>query len=169
MYIEKFEENSSFCKTLNLLYVVKDKNDTNNNLKYFEDFFNEVIFVDDGLEALKEFGKNKFSIVVTDIDIQGINGFELIEKIKNINKHIITIIYSQNEDRASFLKTIHLKIDGYLMPPFDENDFLDILNKSIENCQEKKDRNEKLKESLRIQNQYTDLVDKSSIISKTDK
>ena len=169
MYIEKFEENSSFCKTLNLLYVVKQKNDINNNLKYFEDFFNEVIFVDDGLEALKEFGKNKFSIVITDIDIQGINGFELIEKIKNINKHIITIIYSQNEDRASFLKTIHLKIDGYLMPPFDENNFLDILNKSIENCQEKKDRKEKLKESLRIQKQYTDLVDKSSIISKTDK
>jgi PAS domain S-box-containing protein len=169
MYIEKFEENSSFCKTLNLLYVVKQKNDINNNLKYFEDFFNEVIFVDDGLEALKEFGKNKFSIVITDIDIQGINGFELIEKIKNINKNIITIIYSQNEDRASFLKTIHLKIDGYLMPPFDENNFLDILNKSIENCQEKKDRKEKLKESLRIQKQYTDLVDKSSIISKTDK
>ena len=169
MYIEKFEENSSFCKTLNLLYVVKQKNDINNNLKYFEDFFNEVIFVDDGFEALKEFGKNKFSIVITDIDIQGINGFELIEKIKNINKNIITIIYSQNEDRASFLKTIHLKIDGYLMPPFDTNNFLEILNKSIENCHEKKERKEKLKESLRIQKQYIDLVDKSSIISKTDK
>lgn len=169
MDIEKLKETNSFCKTLNLLYIVKDKNNINNNLKYFEDFFNEVSFFDNGLEALKEFGKNKFSIVITDIDIDGINGFELIEKIKNINKNIVTIIYSQKDDKESFLKTIHLKVDGYLIPPFDENNFLDILSKSIENCKEKREKKEKKKESLRIQKQYADLVDKNSIISRTDK
>lgn len=169
MDTEKLKETNSFCKTLNLLYVVKDKNNINNNLKYFEDFFNEVSFFDNALEALKEFGKNKFSIVITDIDIDGINGFELIEKIKNINKNIVTIIYSQKDDRESFLKTIHLKVDGYLIPPFDENNFLDILSKSIENCKEKREKKEKKKESLRIQKQYADLVDKNSIISRTDK
>ena len=169
MDTEKLKETNSFCKTLNLLYIVKDKNNINNNLKYFEDFFNEVSFFDNGLEALKEFGKNKFSIVITDIDIDGINGFELIEKIKNINKNIVTIIYSQKDDKESFLKTIHLKVDGYLIPPFDENNFLDILSKSIENCKEKREKKEKKKESLRIQKQYADLVDKNSIISRTDK
>ena len=169
MNIENIEETNSFCKTLNLLYVVKEKNNINNNLKYFEDFFNEVSFFDNGLEALKEFGKNRFSIVITDIDIDGINGFELIEKIKNINKNIVTIIYSQKDDRDSFLKTIHLKVDGYLIPPFDENNFLDILSKSIENCKEKKEKKEKKIESLRIKKQYADLVDKNSIISRTDK
>ena len=39
MNIEKLEETTSFCKTLNLLYVVKDKNNKNNNLEYFENFF----------------------------------------------------------------------------------------------------------------------------------
>ena len=169
MDTEKLKETNSFCKTLNLLYIVKDKNNINNNLKYFEDFFNEVSFFDNGLEALKEFGKNRFSIVITDIDIDGINGFELIEKIKNINKNIVTIIYSQKDDKESFLKTIHLKVDGYLIPPFDENNFLDILSKSIENCKEKREKKEKKKESLRIQKQYADLVDKNSIISRTDK
>ena len=169
MNIEKLEETTSFCKTLNLLYVVKDKNNKNNNLEYFENFFKEVVFIDNGLEALKEFGKNKFSIVMTDIDILELNGFELIERIKNINKDIVTIIYSSNDDKNSFLKTIQLKIDGYLIPPFSENNFLEILYKSIANCREKKEKINKQKENFRIQKQFTDLVDKSSIISKTDK
>jgi len=162
MNAQKLEETSSFYKTLNLLYVVKDKNNKNNNLEYFENFFNEVVFIDNGFEALKEFGKNKFSIVVTDIDIPELTGFALIEKIRNINKDIVTIIYSQNDDKDSFLKTIQLKIDGYMIPPFNENNFLEILYKSIENCKEKK-------ENFEIQKQFTDLVDKSSIISKSDK
>lgn len=169
MNVEKLEETTSFCKTLNLLYVVKDKNNKNNNLEYFENFFKEVVFIDNGLEALKEFGKNKFSIVMTDIDIPELNGFELIERIKNINKDIVTIIYSSNDDKNSFLKTIQLKIDGYLIPPFSENSFLEILYKSIANCREKKEKINKQKENFRIQKQFTDLVDKSSIISKTDK
>lgn len=169
MNIEKLEEISSFCKTLNLLYVVKDKNNEDNNLEYFKNFFNEVSLIDNGFDALKEFGENKFSIIISDIDIDGINGFELIEKIKNINKNIVTMIYSQNDDKESFLKTIYLKIDGYLMPPFDTNNFLEILCKSIEKCKAKKEKKEKKIESLRIQKQYTDLVDKNSIISRTDK
>ena len=169
MNIEKLEEISSFCKTLNLLYVVKDKNNEDNNLEYFKNFFNEVSLIDNGFDALKEFGENKFSIIISDIDIDGINGFELIEKIKNINKNIVTMIYSQNDDKERFLKTIYLKIDGYLMPPFDTNNFLEILCKSIEKCKAKKEKKEKKIESLRIQKQYTDLVDKNSIISRTDK
>ena len=169
MNVENLEETNSFCKTLNLLYVVKDKKDVNNNLEYFENFFKEVVFVDNGLEAFKEFGKNKFSIVITDIEIPELNGFELIEKIKKIKKNILTIIYSSNDDKESFLKTIQLKIDGYLIPPFNENSFLEVLYKSIENCKEKKEKINKQKENLKIQKQFTDLVDKSSIISKTDK
>ncbi|MDZ7817601.1 MAG: hypothetical protein U5K55_02835 [Aliarcobacter sp.] len=35
---ETLEEITSFCKTLNLLYVVKDKNIKYNNFDYFKDF-----------------------------------------------------------------------------------------------------------------------------------
>jgi PAS domain S-box-containing protein len=164
---QKLEEIKLFCKTLKLLYVVEDKNYIN-NLEYFKNFFNEVVFLDNGLDAIKEFGKNKFSIVITDIKIPELNGFELVKNIKNINKNIITIIYSENDDRASFFKTIELKIDGYLMPPFDENEFLKILYKSIINCKDRKEKTEKKKNDLKILKQYTELVDKNSIISKTD-
>lgn len=165
---QKLEEIKLFCKTLNLLYIVEDKNCINNNLEYFKNFFNEVVFLDNSLDAIREFGKNKFSIVITDINIPELDGFELIRNLRNINKNIITIIYSENDDRSSFFKTIELKIDGYLMPPFDENEFLKILFKSIINCKCRTERIEKKKNDLKILKQYTELVDKNSIISKTD-
>jgi PAS domain S-box-containing protein len=169
MDVNKLEEASSFCKKHNLLYVVKNKKDKNNNFEYFENIFNEVLFLDNGLDAFEEFNKNKFSIIITDIDIPGLDGFELIEKIKNKNKNIITIIYSSNDNKESFLKTIQLRIDGYLIPPFNEKSFLEILFRSVDKSKEKKNKIEKKKQNLIIQKQYTELVDKSSIISKTDK
>jgi PAS domain S-box-containing protein len=165
MEVEKLEKISLFYKTQKLLYVVKDKNDYNNNLEYVKSFFEEVTLIDDGLEALEEFKKNKFSILITDIDIPKLDGFELIKETKKIDKNILAIIYTKNEDKESFLKTIELKIEGYLMPPFHENNFLEILYKSISSI---KNKSNKRKEKSRIHKQYTDLVDKSSIISKTN-
>jgi PAS domain S-box-containing protein len=169
MNAEKLEELTLFCKTLNLLYVVENRTDTKNTLEYFQNFFNEVIYIDNGPIALEEFTKNKIAVIITDIDIDGFNGFELIEKIKNINKNIITMILTSNEDKESFFKTIELNIDGYLMFPFCEEKFLKILNKSIVICKEKKARKIKLEKELKFLEQYNEIVDKNIIISRTDK
>lgn len=161
MDIEKSNEITKFAKKINLLYIVKDKNNKNNNLNFFEIFFNKVTCLDDGIKALKKFSKRKYSIVITDIDILGISGFDLIEKIKTIDSSVITIIYTNNEDRNSFLKTIELKIDGYLIPPFDKNKFFEILDKTIKITKDKK-------KDSKVLEQYNELINKNSIISKTD-
>uniref|UniRef100_UPI004047FC00 EAL domain-containing protein n=1 Tax=Aliarcobacter sp. TaxID=2321116 RepID=UPI004047FC00 len=166
MEVKELEEIRLFCKTVNLLYVQKERND---ELEYFNNFFNKVVYLDDGIEALEQFNKNRFQILITDIEIKSLNGFDLIENCKKLNNNLITIIYTRNEDKDSFLKTINLKIDGYIMPPFSENKFLEILYKSFEKCKEKKVRKEKKKKSLNLLKQYNEIVDKNSIISKTDK
>jgi PAS domain S-box-containing protein len=162
MDTEKLERTISFSKTLNLLYVVKDKNNINNNINFFQNYFNKVAYVDKGIDALNSFQEDMYSIVITDIDLADINGFELIKKLREFNKRLITIIYSENEDRESFFKTIELKIDGYLMPPFEENKFFEILFKVIEICKEKS-------ENKKLKHQYHELLNKNSIISKTNK
>jgi PAS domain S-box-containing protein len=167
MDIEKTNEIISICKTLTLLYIIRDNNNLiNNNLSYFDKIFHKVICVKDGKIALEEFNNN-VSIVITDIEIPNFNGFELIEKIKKINKNTITIIYTDNEEKESFLKSINLGVSGYLLAPFNEKDFLQILSKSVKRCKIEK-QNEK-KNNQNILNQYKELVDKSTIISKTDK
>ena len=162
MNADKLEKIISYSKKLNLLYVVKDKNNINNNVDFFNNYFNKVAYVDNGIDALNCFQNDMFSVLITDIDLVDINGFELIKEVRKFNKNLITIVYSKNEDRESFFKTIELKIDGYLMPPFEENKFFEILFKAVETFKEKT-------ENRKLANQYNELVDKNSIISKTNK
>ncbi|MFA9373059.1 MAG: EAL domain-containing protein [Poseidonibacter sp.] len=167
MNIDELNDIIILSKKLNLIYIVKDNTNKDNKLDYFKSFFNNVICVDDGYKALKEFENQSFSIVITDIEIKGISGFDLIECFKNIDENIISIIYTNNEDKESFLKTIDLEIDGYLLKPFIENEFFKILYRSIKKSIIKKE-NKKIKKDLKLLKQYNEVIDKSTIISKTD-
>jgi CheY-like chemotaxis protein len=44
--------------------------------------FSHVYLASDGQEALDVISKNPIDVVITDINMRGMNGFELIEKIK---------------------------------------------------------------------------------------
>ncbi len=43
-----------------------------------------------------------------------LNGLELIEEIKNLNKDTYIIILSQNNENKMLLEAIKLNIDGYV-------------------------------------------------------
>lgn len=164
---KKTNEISSMTKTLDVLYV-NNENDYNDDfIIYLENKFNKIIYAKDAKEAIEVFETNKISIVITDIEIGSINGFELIENILELNKNTLTIIYSELQTHEYFLKTIELGIDGYLLKPFKKEDFKKILNKSIKKCQVKK-ANKKIKKNFELLTQYQELVDKSTIISKTN-
>ena len=161
MDAEKLKKVISISNMFNLLYIVKDKNNEHKEIEFFQNLFNNVTCVDNEKDAITEFSSKNYSVVVTDVDLADINGFDLIIKLRAYNKNLITVIYSDNEERKSFFKTIELKIDGYLMPPFEENKFFEILLKAIEICEQKT-------ENKKIVNQYNDLINKNSIISRTD-
>lgn len=164
---KKLNEILFISKTLNVLYVSLKKDDNDSLLSYLKEKFKKVICSTDGDEAIDIFQNNKISVVITDIEINSLNGFELIENILNINKNILTIIYTQLQNHEYFLKTIELGIDGYLLKPFKEEDLKKILFKSIEKCKVKQE-NKKIKKNFDLLTQYQELVDKSTIISKTN-
>lgn len=164
---KKINEIFIVSKTLNVLYISKEKEENEPFLSYLEDRFKKVICTNDANEAIDIFLNNKISILVTDIDISPFSGFELIENILNINKHVLSIIYTQIQSHEHFLKTIELGIDGYLLKPFKKEDFKKILTKSIEKCKVKQE-NKKIRKNFELLTQYQELVDKSTIISKTN-
>lgn len=164
---KKLNEILFISKTLNVLYVSQKKDENDSLISYLNGIFKKVICTTDGDEAIDIFQNNKISVVITDIEINSLNGFDLIENILNQNKNILTIIYTQIQNHEYFLKTIELGIDGYLLKPFKEEDFKKILFKSIEKCKVKKEH-KKIKKNFDLLTQYQELVDKSTIISKTN-
>jgi two-component system alkaline phosphatase synthesis response regulator PhoP len=77
-----------------------------------------------GIEALKEFRKNNFDLVLLDVMLPEMNGFDVCEAIRKENRDIPVLFLtakSAGEDRVQGLK---LGADDYLTKPFNLEELL---------------------------------------------
>lgn len=75
----------------------------------------------DGKEALNYVNEFNYDFIICDIEMPGMNGFELVESIRKITLEWIPIAYLSNlaQDK-NFQKGIHAGGDFYLCKPLDE-------------------------------------------------
>lgn len=83
-----------------------------------------------GANALELISKLKPDIVFTDIRMPGMNGLELIKKVKDIYFDIQFIVISGYAEFAYAQKALSNGAIGYCLKPFDESEILTLLNKS---------------------------------------
>ena len=107
--------------------------------------FNTLGFTDP-LIALEHFQNNSksFAMVISDIRMPSMNGYELIRKIKAIHPTIKTILISAFEiNKNEFSKVMpSVKIDGFISKPISLKELVSI----VENILKKEKRKEKRKE-----------------------
>lgn len=82
----------------------------------------EVTAVSSGPQALEAFEKNHFDLIILDVVMEGMNGFETATKMREINvKNWIPIIFlSANVDDESIRQGIDAGGDDYITKPFSE-------------------------------------------------
>ena len=96
-----------------------------------------------GEQALKQIMVMKPDVVFTDIRMPGINGLELIKKVKEeIGANIQFIIVSGFAEFAYAQKAINSGAIGYCLKPFDNNDIISLLSKAKQNIETAKRSNE---------------------------
>ncbi len=86
----------------------------------------EEIIVDcrySGHDALTALADNDYQFVVLDIMMPGIDGFETLEKIREISSAPILMLTSKN-DSSSIVHGLRMGADDYLTKPFDMDEFL---------------------------------------------
>lgn len=81
----------------------------------------EVIEASSGFEALKTLPRYKFDIIITDINMPDINGFELLNFVKHnpVYQHIPLIIITSEVSERDREKGKSLGADAYLAKPVD--------------------------------------------------
>ena len=96
----------------------------------------DVSFADNGRQALDMLQESNFDIVLLDIEMPELNGFEVLESIKaDLNhRHVPVIMISGVEDTESIAKCIELGAEDYLAKPFNAT----ILRARLGACVEKK-------------------------------
>jgi CheY-like chemotaxis protein len=81
----------------------------------------EPIETDSGLSALAIAGSGKIDIILLDLGIPDIDGFEVLRRIKLDNNlhHIPVIITTARDDKETIIRCLNLKADDYMIKPID--------------------------------------------------
>lgn len=120
-----------------VLLLVEDNDELSNVMaRRLSDYFN-VIKSGCAELALDELRLHKVDIVVTDVMMEGMDGFELCQKIKNTfeTSHIPVIILTACTADIDRVKGYEVGADGYLYKPFNMN----VLLAKIDNLLKKSD------------------------------
>jgi len=101
------------------LLLVDDEKGITDSLKSFFDARGFTAFVaNNGEKALEIIKKDKPDIVFLDIRMRGMNGLDVLEKIKQIDKNTKVIMLTIHEEKEIMDKAKSLGADEYITKPF---------------------------------------------------
>jgi CheY-like chemotaxis protein len=88
--------------------------------RMLEDHFRcEVFECGDGVEALEAMARQKFSFILLDYEMPGMNGAETLEEIREspTTRDVPVIILSRERAEANIVKLVRLGISDYILKP----------------------------------------------------
>lgn len=102
----------------NKILIAEDDTDIVELLKlYLESNGFEVTSTYDGFEALNAFKKGNYDIIIADLMMPGLNGYELIKIVRETSNIPIIIVSAKNMDSDKVLG-LDIGADAYITKPF---------------------------------------------------
>jgi len=139
-----------YLKSLTLLCVEDNKTTQIIYNSIFENLVKKVICAYDGEEGYKYFIENNIDLIICDYDMPILNGLEMIDKIRKINKEIPIILVSAIEDIDVIVKALQLNVNNFLKKPIKTQDVIQAIDSVtkllIANLYLKEQREKKIKD-----------------------
>lgn len=105
-------------KTLKILFADDDLKYSMLLKRFLETEGYEVTYAGNGMIALEQFPLVKPDLVLLDINMPEFNGFEVAERIRETDKHVLIFFLSDRSDKADRLQGFQLRANDYLAKPF---------------------------------------------------
>ena len=122
----------AYKKTMNILYIEDDQIFTLKIKSILDNFFKFVFIARNGEEALELFKTNKINLIISDINMPKMDGLTFLKNLRNINSDISFIFLTARKEVDTIIDAIQLDISNYILKPIDLNNFLFILDKTIQ-------------------------------------
>ena len=177
---ELVEQLLKVAKTIKVLYVEDNEEARVSTLGMLENFFEHISVAVDGFDGWKKFQSAKYDLVISDINMPRMSGIEMIDEIRKVNHDVSILILSAYNESEYFMDTIRIGIDGYLLKPIEFEQFIEVISKSIEkielrreNSDYKKNLEAKVKEKTRAleyiyyHDALTDLENRNALIQSS--
>lgn len=137
----------------------------------------EVVTSENGYAALDNLKKESFDLIISDIKMPGINGIELLKKIKTINAEIPVIMITAYASANDAVEAMKLGAEDYITKPFNIDELKLIIDRAVYKKDIEKE-NVELKSRLTEKERFENIVGKNhkmlkiydliATISKTD-
>ncbi len=116
------------------ILIVEDKRELRNYMRdAIKSFFKKVYTASDGIEALEMTNKFSPDIILSDVMMPRMDGYELCASVKNnINiSHIPVVLVTSKADSANRIMGYKLGADGFIPKPFDIDEVVDIVRNQL--------------------------------------
>jgi CheY-like chemotaxis protein len=101
----------------NILFVDDDKTTRKILKTILDDHGYESFSAENGDDALHEFKLHDIDIVITDIEMPEMDGFQLIQEIKKLDDDVLCMVLSVHNEPELVIKIMKLGIYDYLIKP----------------------------------------------------
>ena len=140
---EQIPDEDNFDTTPYSILVVDDNSDLTDFLKKsLEEYFKRIVIAADGVEALQLIKSHTPDIIVSDVMMPRMNGYELCKNIKEdiTISHIPIILLTARDDKQSQLSGYKNGADAYLTKPFEIEMLMELIRNRLKNREHTKKR-----------------------------
>lgn len=119
----------------------------------------KIIKAADGVEGLESFKKFCPDMVITDIQMPGMSGMDMLSRIRELNPKVACVVLSAYSVPEYFIEAIDLGVQGFLLKPLDKEKLHRLLDQLIDNIllerrmQEQEEKRLEAEENLRKLNE----------------
>lgn len=132
---EELQE-SAFATNNYTLLIVDDNTDLINFLREaLESEFKQILTAADGVDALSVIKREQPDIIISDVMMPRMNGYELCKQVKeNIEiSHIPIVLLTARDDERSEIQGYKTGADAYLTKPFEIDVLLELIRSRLRN------------------------------------
>ncbi len=123
---------ASLAQNVTVLYVEDDKNVSEHTSEFLKKFFKLVDVAYDGAHGLELYKEHKHDLVLTDVKMPIINGFEMARLIKEIKPEQKILAISAYDFSEFAEPGMHKRFDKFLAKPVSYQDFIAVLEELCE-------------------------------------
>jgi len=156
------EQRILFAMNKKILIVDDEKIICEHLKKVLEREFYEVKICHNGFEALDRMQEESFAMAIVDIKMPGMDGIELLEKIKEKYDNTSVVIMTAHGSVETAVKAMKMGAIDYLSKPFEAEEIKLVIERVFEHQQ-------LIDENLYLRNQITEKNKFGNIISKNYK
>jgi len=85
--------------------------------------YTRILQAKDGVEAMEHLSKNKVDLIISDLEMPGMNGLELLAEVRNSPEHktIPFIMLTIFDDKEKIVQAAKSGVSDYIIKPIERN------------------------------------------------